>query len=45
MQMRDRHNECIRMLKDKVSDSREEEQEERRRQNLQNACLITVRFT
>jgi len=31
MQMRDRHNECIRMLKEKVSDSREEEQEERRR--------------
>ncbi|CAE7604783.1 KIF3A, partial [Symbiodinium pilosum] len=31
MQMRDRHNQCIQMLKEKVSDSREEEQEERRR--------------
>ncbi|CAJ1409515.1 unnamed protein product [Effrenium voratum] len=31
MQMKDRHNECIRMLREKVSDSREEEQEERRR--------------
>mmetsp|Transcript_26975 Transcript_26975/g.62747 ORF Transcript_26975/g.62747 Transcript_26975/m.62747 type:complete len:783 (-) Transcript_26975:21-2369(-) len=31
MQMRDRHNECIKMLKEKVNDSREEEQEERRR--------------
>ncbi|CAJ1360102.1 unnamed protein product [Effrenium voratum] len=31
VQMKDRHNECIRMLREKVSDSREEEQEERRR--------------
>eukprot|EP00930_Biecheleria_cincta_P070695 TRINITY_DN58306_c0_g1_i1.p1 TRINITY_DN58306_c0_g1~~TRINITY_DN58306_c0_g1_i1.p1 ORF type:complete len:856 (+),score=184.55 TRINITY_DN58306_c0_g1_i1:73-2568(+) len=31
LQMRERHNDCIRMLKEKVSDSREEEIEDRKR--------------
>eukprot|EP00930_Biecheleria_cincta_P069050 TRINITY_DN56846_c0_g1_i1.p1 TRINITY_DN56846_c0_g1~~TRINITY_DN56846_c0_g1_i1.p1 ORF type:complete len:794 (-),score=199.19 TRINITY_DN56846_c0_g1_i1:10-2235(-) len=31
LQMREKHNECIRMLKEKVTDSQEEELEERRR--------------